>query len=436
MKYFLLIWFFPFNIFAQSPSLQTNFYISGFNSIVDIAHAFDDRLFVVDGTQIKVIENNSILANPFLDLTGNADWIMAVAFHPNYQAKGQLFVKYRTLDNTCRISRFLKSSDDKNQVDKSSENVLFSIVNNIGHQGGDLEFGKDGYLYTTTGDGAPGERFSLGDENNNAQNMSSLKGKLLRFNVDSENLIPIENPYQTPNDNIPDEIIAAGLRNPWKFSFDKLTGDLWIGDVGQDSYEEIDYLPFGNFENKNFGWSCYEGNMLHLTQNCPPNSVSLVSPIITYEGYNFNGNLPASVTGGYVYRGSKYPFLNGFYCYADYNSGKFWLLKNTNNVITYDFKGVLMEYPTTFGEDYAGELYVATFDKIYKITSCGNEQNLTITSNLTGRNYFSSLNLIESSAQILNGGEVFYSSSKMISLNPGFKVDNGAVFIAQIDSCN
>lgn len=436
MRTLLLFIFGPLLLFAQSPNIQVNLVSNAFSSVVDIAHANDERLFVVDGNQIKILLNGQVLPTPFLDLTNQVNWIMAVAFHPNYAQNDYFYVKYKANDASCVISRFQKSNSDENLADINSQNILYSYPDNNGHEGGDLEFGKDGYLYTTTGDGASGARNTDGDEFGNAQNMASLKGKVLRFNVNSPNLIPIENPYQQPNDNIPDEIIATGLRNPWKFSFDRQTGDLWIGDVGQDSYEEVSFVPFGSFEEKNFGWSCYEGNMPHLTQNCPPNQNTLTMPIIDYAGYNFNGNQAASVTGGYVYRATKYPSLSGFYCYADYNSGKFWLLKRLpNGTISNDFKGVLMNFPTTFGEDKNGELYVATFDKIYQISACGNEQNITVSGQITTPSFYNALNSITSTATITNYSNVIFSASNKIELNAGFKVDNGSVFYAQIDSC-
>lgn len=436
MKTLLLFFFGPLILFAQSPNIQVNLVSDAFSSIVDIAHANDDRLFIVDGNQVKIISNGQVLPTPFLDLTNQVNWIMAVAFHPNYAQNGYFYVKYKANDASCVIARFSKSTSDINLADANSQNIIYSYPNNNGHEGGDLEFGKDGYLYTTTGDGASGARNTDGDEFGNAQNMASVKGKILRFNVNSDNIIPIENPFQQPNDNIPDEIIASGLRNPWKFSIDRQTGDMWIGDVGQDSYEEVNFAPFGSIENRNFGWSCYEGNMPHLSQNCPPNQNTLTMPIIDYPCYNFNGNLPASVTGGYVYRGLKYPSLNGFYCYADYNSGKFWLLKRlSNGTIINDLKGNLMSYPTTFGEDISGELYVATFDKIYQITACGNEQNLSINGQITTSSFYNALNSIQTDATITNLANVIFSASKKIELNSGFKVDNGAVFYAQIDGC-
>jgi glucose/arabinose dehydrogenase len=436
MKKLYLLIFFPVFIFAQSPTIKLNLVASGFGGIVDIVSASDNRLFIVDGTQVKIFANGQTNAASFINLSDRASWVMAVAFHPNYASNGYFYVKYKANDNSCVISRFSKDVSNVDLGDINSETVIFSYPENNGHEGGDLEFGKDGFLYTTTGDGASGARDTPGDEYGNAQNLGTVKGKMLRLDVDVPNHIPATNPFQTPDDGIPDEIIGLGLRNPWKFSFDRLTGDIWIGDVGQDSYEEVDFVPFGTFENKNYGWSCYEGNMPHLSQNCPNNTSNLVFPIITFDGYNYNGNLPASVTGGYVYRGTKYPDLRGFYCYADYNSGKFWLLKRLpNGSISNDMKGVLMSNPTTFGEDNNGELYVATFDKIYQITACGNEQNLALNSPITTTNYYSALNTIQSSAHISNEAKVFFSANNKIELNAGFKTENGVTFNAQIVGC-
>jgi glucose/arabinose dehydrogenase len=436
MKFFLILLIIPVLSFAQSPEIKLNLVAEGFSSVVDITTAGDDRLFIVDGNQIKILSNGQVLMTPFLDLTNQVTWIMAVTFHPNYLENGYFYVKYKANDASCVISRFSKSLFDENLAEINSELILFSYLNNDGHEGGDLEFAKDGYLYTTTGDGASGARGTLGDEFGNAQNLTTVKGKMLRFDVDSPSYIPATNPFQTLGDGIPDEIIGFGLRNPWKFSFDRLTGDIWIGDVGQDSFEEVDFVAAGTFENKNYGWSCYEGNMLHLTQNCSINTNNFVFPIITFEGYNFNGNQPASVIGGFVYRGSKYPELNGYYCYADYNSGKFWLLKRlSNGQITNDLKGVLMANPITFGEDRNGELFVATFDKIYQISACGIEQNLTLNSSITSTSYFSALNAIESTAQISNAARVIFSATNKIELNAGFKTDSGVTFTAQIIGC-
>lgn len=436
MKFLFVYLLSPIFIFAQSPTIQLKLVAENLSSVVDISSSGDNRLFIVDGNRIKIFSNGQVFQTPFLDLTNQVNWVMAVAFHPNYSQNGFFYVKYKANDASCVIARFSKSVSDVNLADANSQNIIYSYPNNNGHEGGDLEFGKDGYLYTTTGDGASGARFTDGDEFGNAQNMASVKGKILRFDVNSTNIIPIENPFQQPNDNIPDEIIASGLRNPWKFSFDRQSGDLWIGDVGQDSYEEVDFVPYGSFESRNFGWSCFEGNMPHLSQNCPSNQNTLTMPIIDYPCYNFNGNLPASVTGGYVYRGTKYPALNGYYCYADYNSGKFWLLKRlSNGTISNDLKGNLMSYPTTFGEDNNGELYVATFDKIYQITACGSQQNLIINGQITTSSFYNALNSIQSDVTITNFANVIFSASKKIELNTGFKVDNGAVFYAQIDGC-
>ena len=433
----ILLVLFPFLTFSQSPNIQLSLVANGFGGIVDIVSAGDTRLFIVDGKQVKIISNYNVLSTSFINLSDRAYWIMAVAFHPNYAQNGYFYVKYKALDNSCVIARFSKDASNQDLADPSSETIIFSYPNNDGHEGGDLEFGKDGFLYTATGDGAGGGRGEPGDEFGNAQNFASVKGKMLRFDIDSPqtNYIPAANPYQYPNDNIPDQIIAVGLRNPWKFSFDRQTGDVWIGDVGQDSYEEVSFAPFGTFENRNYGWSCYEGNMLHLTQNCPNNAV-YTNPIIDYAGYNYNGGLPASVTGGYVYRGSQYPALNGFYCYADYNSGKFWLLnKLSNNSIINDFKGILLANPTTFGEDNNGELYVATFGSIYKITACGTDQDLSLSGQISSASSYYAQNSIQSTNVIVSTSKVNYYAGKKIELNVGFFANAGTVFKAQIGGC-
>ena len=434
MKQLLILLFSPIFLFAQSPNISLSLVADGFGGIVDIVSAGDSRLFIVDGNEVKIIVNGQTNPTPFINLSDRATWVMAVAFHPNYANNGYFYVKYKAIDESCVISRFSKDASNLDLADLNSESIIFSYPNNEGHEGGDLEFGQDGYLYTTTGDGAAGGRGQAGDEFGYSQNLSTVKGKMLRLDVDSPSHIPAANPFQTPNDGIPDEIIGIGLRNPWKFSFDRQTGDIWIGDVGQDNYEEVSFVTAGNFELKNYGWSCYEGNLQHNTQYC--SNWNYTFPIITFEGYNFNGNLPASVTGGYVYRGSQFPALNGFYCYADYNSGKFWLLERLpNNTISNDLKGVLLENPTTFGEDNNGELYVANFGSIYKITACGNDVNLSLSGQINTSTSFFASNAIQSTNQIDNNAKVTFDAMKKIDLLPGFKANNGVVFQAQIGGC-
>lgn len=440
VKKIIIALFFAFtDVLGQSPSIRLTEVADGFTTIVDIEHAGDDRLFIVDNLKIKIFINGQTLVTPFLDFTGRAEWIMAVCFHPNYSSNGYFYLKYKDLGANCVISRFQVEASNPNLANLSSEQVLLSYPDWGGHEGGDMDFGKDGYLYTTTGDGARGARGDIGDEFGYAQNMSSVKGKMIRIDVNSTTqnyTIPPSNPYQNPNDGIPDEIIAAGLRNPWKWSFDRQTGDLWIGDVGQDDYEEVSFAAFGTFENRNYGWSCYEGNMPHIVQNCNAGAISYTMPIIEYAGYNNNGNLPASVTGGYVYRGSSIPALNGYYVYADYNSGRFWTLKiNPNGSLTNEEKGVLLGFVTTFGEDKDGELYVATFNKFFKITvPC--VANLNVDYSITSNQSLAASNSIVANNAISNNSKVVFQAGKFIELNPGFKVDNGSVFRTNIGNCS
>jgi Glucose / Sorbosone dehydrogenase len=435
MKKLIITLLFPSLIFGQSPLIKLTLVSNGFGAIVDIVSAGDSRLFIVDGNLIKIWANNQTNPTPFLDMNTKANWIMAVAFHPNYAQNGFFYVKYKNLTDACVIARFSRNTSEANLAVLTSETILFSYPDNNGHEGGDLEFGKDGFLYTATGDGAPGARNTPGDEFGNAQSLGVVKGKILRFDVDSPSHIPLANPFQMPGDGIPDEIIALGLRNPWKFSFDRQSGDMWLGDVGQDEYEEVNYVPAGDFENRNFGWSCYEGNAPHLSQNCPTNAV-FTFPILVYEGYTFNGHKPASVTGGYVYRGQKHPALLGYYCYADYNAGKFWLLKKQpDGSVSNDFKGVLMSFPTTFGEDNNGELYVATFDKFYQISACGLEPNLVLSGQINTDSYFNATETIKSTSHLLPQSKIYYEAIKNIELNPGFETDLGGVFQVNVKGC-
>jgi glucose/arabinose dehydrogenase len=350
-----------------------------------------------------------------------------------------LYVKYvngATLN--CHISRFSRNPSNQHEALASSEVILLTYNNQVGHLGGNLEFNNDGYLYFTTGDGAPGGRTQPGDEYGNSQNMVSPKGKLMRIDVTNGALsYPASNPHLINNDNIPDEIIGVGLRNPWKFSFDKSTGDLWLGDVGQDKYEEINFVQNGTFENANFGWSCYEGNSPHILANCPSNTV-FVTPAYVYNGYNFNGNKPVSVTGGYVYRGSQYASLKGWYIFGDYATNDFWRTKrNPNGTFETIQLGKLISNPVAFGQDNNGEIYVASYSNgnIYKLKStCEQHSNVENIHNIDTIVKVS--DTINSIATVSTNVTIEYYAGKSISLMPGFAVSHTGVFKAQITACN
>jgi len=331
---------------------------SGISRPVDIQPANDgsDRLFIVEKMgDIRIYENGQLLAAPFLDITdrvnmnGNEMGLLGLAFHPDYESNGYFYVNYTGEGGHTRISRFQASG---NSADKNSETVLLIIEQPYeNHNGGALAFGSDGYLYAALGDGGAG-----GDPHKNGQNTASLLGKILRLDVNNGD------PYSIPADNpFGSEVWAYGLRNPWRISFDRMTGDLWIGDVGQNEWEEIDYLPVSWGSGANFGWSVMEGN--HAYDSEPQSGMLL--PAMEYS----HAEGGCSVTGGYVYRGTI-PEWNGVYLYGDYCSGKVWALTLVNgqwqSQVMFE-TGVTI---TSFGLDEAGEIYLASDSgSIYRLTS-------------------------------------------------------------------
>lgn len=344
---------------------------SGFDNPVDIAHAGDDRLFVVekDG-YIRIINaDGTVEATPFLDIdskvrsNGNEQGLLGLAFHPDYANNGYFYVNYIDNGENTRICRFTVSSNP-NIADLSTEILLYAVTQPYSnHNGGDLNFGPDGYLYIGLGDGGSG-----GDPGNRSQNTGLALGKMLRIDIDNgfTYSIPADNPFVNDPATL-NEIWAIGLRNPWRFSFDRLTGDMWIADVGQNEFEEIDFQPANSTGGENYGWRCYEGFEEFNTSGCP-SANTLTEPVHAYAN-NFNNG--CSVTGGYVYRGSQFPAFVGLYIYVDYCTGKFWSLQRaganswTNTEIA-TFESY--EY-SSFGEDKDGELYVTGYanGEIYRI---------------------------------------------------------------------
>ncbi|MGH7561640.1 MAG: PQQ-dependent sugar dehydrogenase [Gemmatimonadales bacterium] len=319
------------------------------------------RLFVVEkGGRIKVLEDEAVSTTPFLDLsaavsTGGEQGLLGLAFHPRYAQNGIFVVNYTDLEGDTRISTFRVTADPE-VADRASERVILAVDQPFAnHNGGMLAFGPDGKLYIGLGDGG-----SSGDPQGNAQNRNALLGKLLRLTIadDGSASVPADNPFAGQAGARP-EIWSLGLRNPWRFSFDRTTGDLYIGDVGQNRVEEIDVVTdvsqFGR--GVNFGWNVLEGNdCFSPSSGC--SRTGLTPPIIEYD----HGDA-CSVTGGYVYRGSAVPSLTGHYFYADFCAGwvrsfRLALPSVTDHV----------EWPslrpggqiTSFGEDARGELYVLT----------------------------------------------------------------------------
>jgi len=318
--------------------------VDGLDRPVDLQSAQDGtgRLFIIEKYgAIRIFKDGQLSPQPFLNIDdrvnddSNEMGLLGLAFHPNFEQNGYFYVNYTGDGGNTRISRFTANGD---VADPNSEQVLMVIDQPFpNHNGGAVAFGPDGYLYLGLGDGG-----AAGDPFKNGQNTETLLGKLLRIDVNNGD------PYAIPADNpFGNEVWAYGLRNPWRISFDRATGDLWIGDVGQNQYEEIDYLPAGSLGGANFGWSVMEGLHGYDGEAQP----GLLLPVVEYSH-----EIGCSVTGGYVYRGSM-PEWNSVYLYGDYCSG------SVSGLILVDGQWqsrVLFEAVatiTSFGQDEAGELY-------------------------------------------------------------------------------
>lgn len=331
---------------------------AGLESPVGIANAGDGsgRLFVIEKVgRIRLIQNDALQAQPFLDITnrvgsrGSEQGLLGLVFHPRFKENGYFYVNYTDTAGNTVISRF-RVALNSNQADPNSESVLLQVEQPYSnHNGGGLAFGPDGDLYIGLGDGG-----SEGDPLGNGQSTQTLLGKLLRLDVDKGQpyTIPSGNAFPNGQGGRP-EIWAYGLRNPWRFSFDSATGDLYIADVGQDTWEEIDFLPAGSPAGMNFGWSYREGK--HPYQGAPPADLKLVDPIWEYN----HAEGGCSITGGYVYRGQKLPAFQGVYLYGDYCSGKIWGLIHLGGAWQAQELFETSFAITSFGVDETHELYVA-----------------------------------------------------------------------------
>lgn len=331
--------------------------ITGLRRPTDLRPDGSGRLFVVEKAgRIRIIQDGQLLQTPFLDITdrvgssGNEQGLLGLVFHPQYVQNGRFFVNYTDKNGNTVIARFQVSSDP-NVADENSEVKLLGVHQPYqNHNGGSLMFGPDGYLYAGLGDGG-----SQGDPNGNGQNTNVLLGKILRLDVDNGD------PYSIPAGNpFGNEIWDYGFRNPWRISFDRITNDLYIGDVGQNTWEEIDFIPAGTPGGLNFGWNKFEGNHPYSGN---PSQAGVTFPVAEYS-HQEGG---CSVTGGYVYRGSM-PEWNGIYLYADYCSGYIWGLLKADNVwqtqLLFDEDANI----TSFGQDDAGEIYfLSDSGEVYKL---------------------------------------------------------------------
>jgi glucose/arabinose dehydrogenase len=367
MKKIFLFNFLILSVLGYSQTISLQSFGTGFVSPVEITNAGDSRLFVVQkGGLIRILNaDGTVNATPFLNLsafvsTNSERGLLGLAFHPNYATNGYFFVNYTNLAGNTVIARYTVNASNPN-IANTTETILMTITQPFAnHNGGTIKFGPDGYLYIGMGDGGSG-----GDPGNRAQNINENLGKMLRIDVNTTTApfysSPNSNPYVGVAGN--DEIWAIGLRNPWKFSFNRLNGDLWIADVGQDAIEEINKVvsPLPN-SGINFGWRCYEGNSTYNNSGCAPSS-TMRFPFIQYA--RFGG--ACSVTGGYYYSGSAYPNFQNKYFFTDYCDNKIRMVDNAGVITTTaSFSGNNF---VTFGEDVNGELYIAgiTSGTVYKI---------------------------------------------------------------------
>jgi len=353
-------------IFPNPEKYYWDKVVDGFTSPVGLTHPGDSsrRLFIIEQIgSIRVVLDGQLLSTPFLNirdklnLDHNEQGLLGLAFHPNYLENGYFYVNYTGENGDTFISRFQVSSDP-NLADPNSETVLLRIEQPFGnHNGGQLVFGPGEYLYIGTGDGG-----SSNDPNGNGQNRNTLLGKILRLEVNYGDpyAVPSDNPYT--NGGGRPEIWALGLRNPWRFSFDPLNGDLYIGDVGQNQWEEVDFLDANSPPGANFGWDYREG--FHEVEGSPPENLALINPIWEYDH-----SQGCSITGGVVYRGSILDW-QGVYLYGDFCSGRVWgLLRDTDGVWQNKLLFETEAKITSFGEDESGEIYLINRKGIiYRLT--------------------------------------------------------------------
>jgi glucose/arabinose dehydrogenase len=331
---------------------------SGLDTPVGIAHAGDGsgRLFVIEKPgRIRVLQDGQLTDTPFLDISERVSasqserGLLGLAFHPDYASNGFFYVNYTDLRGDTTVSRFAVGSDP-GRADPASETVLLVVAQPAAnHNGGHLAFGPDGYLYIGTGDGG-----GAGDRYGNGQNPQTLLGAMLRIDVDggSPYAVPADNPF-VGSPGVRDEIWSIGLRNPWRYSFDRLTGDLYIADVGQNIYEEVNVQPAGSSSGQNYGWPIMEG--LH----CYPDGSDCDPAGLTLPVAEYNHAQGCSVTGGYVYRGQAFPALSGIYLYGDYCSGRIWgLVRSGDGAWQNAELGQADARISSFGQDESGELYL------------------------------------------------------------------------------
>jgi glucose/arabinose dehydrogenase len=343
---------------TSPPSLGFEAAAGGLERPVHITHAGDGsgRLFVVEQAgRVLVFENGSLRDEPYLDIrdqvgsSGYEQGLLSIAFHPDFPQRPDVFIDYTDTDGDTVVARLHPMTDDPSRLDASGQEVLLTVDQPAAnHNGGLLAFGPDGYLYIGLGDGG-----LRNDAFGNAQNRATLLGSILRIDVAPVQgyAIPPDNPYQGGPER--EEIWAWGLRNPWRFSFDRQTGDLYIADVGQDALEEVNVQPAASGGGENYGWPVYEASASLLP------SVNLLDVVFPVAEYAIGDTGHCSVTGGFVYRGQDVPGLVGHYLFGDFCSGTLWAIQNDSDQWRMSELEDTDFSISTFGEDEAGELYVA-----------------------------------------------------------------------------
>lgn len=341
---------------TKSQVIDIPVFATGFSNVVEITNAGDERLFVVEQAgNIKIVNpDGTVKPENFLTLTNSTvlfdgeRGLLGLVFHPQYATNGLFYVYYsRASDGASILAKYTVDPQNPDQALSGSETILLELPQpTVLHKGGTLRFGPDGYLYLATGDGGAAEV---------SQSPLHLYGKILRIDVNNTNFglpyaIPEGNPFLISGLGLY-EIWAWGLRNPWKYSFDSVTGDLWLADVGLNTYEEINHVP-STSAGLNYGWVCYEANSIN-TPGCAVTGTTYTYPVAFYE----HTNGACSITGGYVYRGAMYPALQGKYLFTDFCKGHIGMLDENNNI---SYSAVFENnYFTTFGQDMHGELYIA-----------------------------------------------------------------------------
>ncbi|MCW5980212.1 MAG: PQQ-dependent sugar dehydrogenase [Bryobacteraceae bacterium] len=354
--------------YAQQSSITLTRVVGGLQNPTDVQHAGDGsgRLFIAQQNGIvRILKNGALTPQPFLDIRSRTvgrgeQGLLGLAFPPDFSRKAYFYVNYTNGSGDTVIARY-RATADPDRADPAAETVILTIRQPFSnHNGGQIRFGPDGYLYIGTGDGGSG-----GDPMNNAQNGRTLLGKMLRIDAETSldaYQVPSSNPFTGNPDFLP-EIWSYGLRNPWRFSFDAATGDLWIADVGQNRAEEVNFQPASSPGGENYGWRLMEG-MRCFVPGCDPSGLTL--PVAEY-----GRDLGCSVTGGFVYRGARSPGLRGTYLYGDYCSGNIWGVTRAGDAWRNELLASGGLVISTFGEDENRELYVADYSGgvLYRIES-------------------------------------------------------------------